>query len=102
MAGRRNQRQMGVAHGHRGAVSWAESLGVALVETSDTVPAGWQTTEQIAREIGLSVRATSELIARKRKLGRVEMKRFRIRSGGTTRPVPHYKANAKQSRLTKA
>ena len=55
----------------------------------DVVPKGWQTTEQIAKEINRSKGYTRKMITLSRKAGLIEEKIFRIKRGSFIFPVKH-------------
>lgn len=57
----------------------------------EEVPAGWQTAQQIASESGKSISRTGEVLRAAVWAGLVEVRPFRIRTGGKVYPVPHYR-----------
>lgn len=57
----------------------------------EPVPAGWQTAREIAEESGKSIARVSEVLRDAVERGLVEVKAFRIRTGGKVYPVPHYR-----------
>lgn len=57
----------------------------------ETVPAGWQTAQQLANECGKSLARTSEILRAGMRAGMVEVRTFRIRAGNKVYPVPHYR-----------
>jgi len=63
-----------------------------LLPPSQTVPIGWKTAREWGRRWKLSETRTRSLLFRGRANGKVKCKLFRIRCGGTIRPVPHYAA----------
>ena len=67
-------------------------LAAALDDkAAEAVPDGWRTMTQIAADSGKSVPRASEVIRRAVAAGLVEVRAFRIRSGGKIYPVPHYR-----------
>jgi len=57
----------------------------------EEVPAGWRTARDIAEESGKSLARASEILRDAVERGLVEVKVFRIRTGGKVYPVPHYR-----------
>lgn len=80
---------MGATKRVQDALNWADALGAA--PSTDAVPAGWMTTNQIAVEINLSREQASRKIRERVAAGKCEVRSFRITTGGVTRPVPHYR-----------
>lgn len=66
---------------------------VAALENGgiEAVPAGWQTARQIASESGKSTARTAEILRDALAAGLIEVRNFRIRSGGRVYPIPHYR-----------
>ena len=67
-------------------------LAAALDDkAAEAVPEGWQTMAQLSAACGKSIPRTSEVIRRAVAAGLVEVRAFRIKSGGKIYPVPHYR-----------
>lgn len=58
---------------------------------TDTVPKGWLTCAEIAAQTGRALPTTKHKIRTLLDLGKLEVKRFRIRLKTVVRPVPHYR-----------
>lgn len=57
----------------------------------DKVPAGWQTAQQIANESGKSLSRVKEVLRAAMRDDLIEIRSFRVRTGGRVYPVPHYR-----------
>lgn len=57
----------------------------------EEVPAGWQTAQQIANDSKKSLQRTREVLRAAVKSDLVEVRCFRISTGGKVYPVPHYR-----------
>ncbi len=57
----------------------------------ETVPAGWMTTKEMAKEMGQPVSTISHFITSAIRAGRMEVRRFRVNSHGKVTSIPHYK-----------
>jgi hypothetical protein len=68
---------------------WCAALATPTI--TDTVPAGWHTTREIAASLGKGGSTIGSLLCRAVREGRAERQDFRITSGQVTRPVPHYR-----------
>ena len=72
--------------------TWASQVLIALQNGTDEVPKDWVTNRQLQDAWGLCVAQVNVLLARGVRAGKVEVRKFRIRSAsGITRPVPHYR-----------
>lgn len=73
-------------------LSWAKALeGIPHSGTVETVPPGWKTTLQIAKELGTSRQTATSHISYLVSEGRAEYKKFRIQTPARVLPVPHYR-----------
>lgn len=73
-------------------VNLLAKLADALVDNSaEAVPHDWKTIKAIARECGRSPKRTQELVQAGIEAGLIEVRKFRIRTGGKVYPVPHYR-----------
>ena len=71
--------------------NWKQLIGI-LAQTEDEVPEGWKTRFAVEKELGLSAAATSVRIRKAIDMGRIEVKKFRVRArSGTLRPTEHYR-----------
>ena len=59
--------------------------------SGDTIPSGWYTAEQIAKQAGLKKSTTSKLLTDSLETGTIERKKFRIINKGRMRSVFFYK-----------
>lgn len=68
----------------------------------EAVPDGWQTTRQIASESGKSTARTAEILREALAAGLIEVRNFRIRSGGRVYPIPHYRRKSSGAKTKEA
>ena len=68
-----------------------EELQRALQEESERVPDGWQTIAEIAAFERVSISTATRMVKGLRKLGKMEMRKFRVDTGDKVYPVPHYR-----------
>ena len=69
---------------------WFDILAAANSGDADEVPEGWKTVREIAAEAGLSESHTWKRLRQLHEQGKIERRCFRICTGTTIRPVPHY------------
>jgi hypothetical protein len=69
--------------------AWCAALASPLVP--DQVPPGWHTSRELCKRLGKSESRMGELLRAACERGTCERQAFRVRLGGVTRPVPHYK-----------
>ena len=69
---------------------WFDVLAAANSGDADEVPEGWETVREIAASVGLSESHTWKRLRQLHEAGKIERRRFRICTGTTIRPVPHY------------
>ena len=71
---------------------WKDVIEEMRAEDIETVPTGFQTVAEIARELGLSPERAGAILRRLKEKGRVEIIRCRRPVGsGVVRPVDHYR-----------
>lgn len=67
-------------------------LREAIANKPEHVPDGWKTTNQWADEWGVTNTAAGVLLGRAHRVGAIDRKIFRIKTGGRGNyPTPHYK-----------
>ena len=64
---------------------------LSTIEVADNVPEGWVTTREIAEAQGLSTSQVHKKLHVLLAKGKVETKRFRIKTSRGFYPVPHYR-----------
>jgi len=69
---------------------WFDVLAAANSGDADEVPEGWKTVREISAETGLSESHTWKQLRQLHEQGKIERRRFKICTGTTIRPVPHY------------
>jgi len=69
---------------------WFDVLAAANSGDDDEVPEGWKTVREIAAETGYSEHHTWKQLRQLHEQGKIERRRFKICTGTTVRPVPHY------------
>jgi len=69
---------------------WFDVLAAANSGDADEVPEGWKTVREIAAETGFSEHHTWKQLRQLHERGKIERRRFKICTGTTIRPVPHY------------
>ena len=57
----------------------------------EKVPSGWKPTKAWALDEKTSEKSALDLLRKGVQLGLIEMKKFRIKTGDSIRPVPHYR-----------
>jgi hypothetical protein len=57
----------------------------------ETVPPGWKTAKEISKEAKKSLGQVTKILQEAIVQKRVEVKKFTIKSGLRTMPIPHYK-----------
>jgi len=57
----------------------------------DQVPAGFHTLKEFAAHVGISRAQAQAKLHQGVKDGLVEVRRFKVKTGQVTRPVPHYR-----------
>lgn len=73
-------------------VNLLAKLAEALVDNGvEPVPPDWKTIKGLARECGRSPKRTQELVQAGVEAGLIEVRKFRVRTGGKVYPVPHYR-----------
>ena len=61
----------------KGKVGWAEAIQRAFAQETDVVPQGWQTLDEVAREMGQSRFLVCKLLLRMIRAGKAETRKFR-------------------------
>ena len=90
MATRATTKRKGMAA--TGVNHWLLAIAAKLQRgRSEKVPPGWQTSEQLAEEIGLSIQSTRRILAAASDRGDIECKTFNLFLGNCVRPVKHWK-----------
>ena len=69
---------------------WAD-IGRESAIPIDTVPEDYKTTKQLAQIWGVATVTASHKLTLLCDAGKVELKRFYVKTGQVVRPVPHYK-----------
>ena len=69
---------------------WFDVLAAANSGDADEVPEGWKTVREIAAETSFGEHHTWKQLRQLHEQGKIERRRFRICTGTTIRPVPHY------------
>ena len=59
--------------------------------STDEVPEGWLTSNEIASEMGKAISTASHFLADAVRAGKMESRRFRIRTLGKVDSIPHYR-----------
>lgn len=83
---------------------WVVALNKVINRQIDEVPAGWKTTEQISKDMAVSVNQASKCITKLKRAKMIEVKKFKIKTSGKhglIKSVDHYKlitSSAKESR----
>ena len=73
-------------------LDWLENLRIESIREPEEVPEGWKTMRQISAESELSESYCRSLVLKGVESGRVESRKFRIKTMGTRiMPVPHYR-----------
>tara|TARA_R110002110_G_scaffold188190_2_gene396026 strand:- start:674 stop:934 length:261 start_codon:yes stop_codon:yes gene_type:complete len=72
-------------------LDWLNQLREEFSGGPVTVPAGWLTVKQLAKESGMSEVHTRKVVAKGVENGTVEVKKFKIQTITRLMPVPHYK-----------
>ena len=70
---------------------WAEALDRMLSNRVETVPAGWKTAKEIAKELGMCYEMAKIKAKQLVKAGLAEQKDFRVKWGKGIRGMPHYR-----------
>lgn len=70
---------------------WASLIAQVAESKAEKVPEGFQTREQISKELGLSGSHTREILHRLVSGNRVERRDFSVVVNGQLRKVPHYR-----------
>lgn len=78
--------------------SWAKGFVNQLQAQSETVPRGWRTCYDWSVLWDLGTDYTRALLIRGTRIGKMEMRKFRINTRGRVYPVPHYRIKDPQSR----
>lgn len=65
---------------------------------TDVVPKGWKTVKQIAVEMEKSLPRASAIVRDLLASGKIERRVFRIITGQSALPVPHYKVTVKHKK----
>jgi len=73
------------------AKHWASMLADKSHIEAESVPAGWRTTDEIAREMNRSISHVRRKLNQLAESGLVEVRKFRIRTGERAYPVDHFK-----------
>ncbi len=71
--------------------AWTQLLTETLKDKADKVPKGFQTREQIQKEMGLQIAQTGRIVRQLYEAGKVERKILRVMVGGCLRPIPFYR-----------
>jgi hypothetical protein len=67
-------------------------LSAALANDGvETVPPDWKSAREIGDQCGYATSQTQRILSDAVRTGRLEMRKFRIRSGSRVYPVPHYR-----------
>lgn len=73
------------------ANEWADIIASAQSGELDIVPEGYKTKNQLCQELNLPKTTITERITRLKDLGKIETKKFRIKTGQRVHLAPHYK-----------
>jgi hypothetical protein len=76
-------------------LGWLSQLREEFSGGAVTVPDGWLTVKQLAKESGMSEVHTRRVVAKGIENGTVEAKKFKIETGLRLMPVPHYREKKK-------
>ncbi len=71
--------------------SWTALLQETLTESADKVPKGWQTTREVAVEMGKSTGRARDILTKLMDAKKVKMQTFKIMTARGIYPVPHYR-----------
>ena len=93
MANKRSKRKLDYPNGDKDNLSWHELLSDEYASRAELPDDGYKTCEQIANELKKSVSYTSFILRRLEKRGKVDVRKFKIKTGNKYYPVPHYKIN---------
>jgi hypothetical protein len=93
MANKRSKRKLDDPSRHKDNLSWHELLADEYASKEEPPADGYKTCEQIANELSKSVSYTSFILRRLEKRGKVDVRKFKIKTGSKYYPVPHYKIN---------
>ena len=93
MADKRSKRKLDHPNGDKDNLSWHELLSDEYASRAELPDDGYKTCEQIANELKKSVSYTSFILRRLEKRGKVDVRKFKIKTGNKNYPVPHYKIN---------
>lgn len=72
-------------------LDWLNQLREEFSGRPVSVPDGWKTIKQLAKESGMSEVHTRKVVATGIENGTVEVKKFKIKTITRLMPVPHYK-----------
>lgn len=83
--------------------AWAIALEKVLAEAVDEVPEGWLNTYGIAKEMGLSEEQAGKAVTILKQKGKVEVRKFRVKSNGKTgiiKKICYYRLISEPSKKT--
>ena len=89
----------------RGKVGWADAIQQAFAQEADVIPPGWQTLDEVAREMGQTRFHVCKLLQRLVQAGKAETRKFRTWVKGSRDhrgPRRGYLRNNRHYRLIKA
>ena len=82
---------MGDSRKAKGNLRWTEMRSEVSASGIEKPSAEWKTIAQIAKETHRSIPYVTYLMRQARSDETVEVKKFKIQTGGRLYPVPHYK-----------
>lgn len=75
---------------------WIKAISKLVAQKAETVPEGWQTMEEISKEINKSLSQATKKISEMRTHGLVDTQKFILCKDGRCYPVQHYKIKKKK------
>ncbi len=82
---------MARANKNKNNLDWLNQLRKEFSGPPESIPDGWLTVKQLAKESGMSEVHTRKVVAKGIENGTVEVKKFKIQTITRLMPVPHYK-----------